>query len=562
MAVDDTLSLYVEDPAGTRRIAADEALALRDYSFSSNLPADAPGGFATLDADVVLPDHPIPPLRSFAPVSLRHVDGTIAWEGRLAAQPEESDEGILTLSGVGHAAALRDDPSVVFLGVVSDTSLWEEPPAERFEQQSAGNRVLQEEFSANIAEGGIVMRMIADRNVATKNGGEVWFVSPAGQVIARVEYLASNSSSLNINQFLHVGPNLDGTSTVQHTITADLTVQTFTPSTTARYAYVQVDADGTVNKSTQYLLRLHRIALFGDHDLARHTVGTDLPDGLLFSDVIEHLVGLHASGIAVEATPSQAVSPNVYFPDPVDVGQVIEEAMAFEADRRAAVFEGPTLHYKPRQDFGRTWVVRRSEGARFVGVGPTSEPEHNAVVVFFSDDDGTPRRVGPPGSGADTEDASLEDSDPSNPVNAAGLYRPLLVEVPEPVRDAKAIELGQLALSEALRPRFAGEVELPRYAERDSERVPTTFLRAGDFIVDGDATESEPMQLIEASYARDSERPAVGTVDTPANRLDAALAGLGVRVRKFPRKRIERRLRKRRRRNRKIRKRAQKERNA
>lgn len=73
--------------------------------------------------------------------------------------------------------------------------------------------------------------------------------------------------------------------------------------------------------------------------------------------------------------------------------------------------------------------------------------------------------------------------------------------------------------------------------------LPTSMIRAGDRVVDGDTPERDELPLVGASYTRSSERPFQGTIDTPANRLDAALARLEVRPRKVNRKKIRRRYR-------------------
>src|SRR5690606_15381065 len=140
----------------------------------------------------------------------------------------------------------------------------------------------------------------------------------------------------------------------------------------------------------------------------------------------------------------------------------LQEAVAFERDRDWAVYDGPqgpTLYVRRRREFGRVWVARRGDGADFSGLGPASELDHDSVIVAFDDQDGMRRTVGPPGSGCDVEDASLQDASPDNPVVASPVVatRPKLVEVSEPIDTAKAIEIGQIALADALIPRYSGE---------------------------------------------------------------------------------------------------------
>lgn len=556
--IDDTLALYVTEPSGRIvRIGPDEpGLPLTDYTLSTTLP----GGFSTADGIGVLPRHPVAIPSKLAPVTIRSQDGTVAWEGRVESTPERSDEGTLSLSLIGHQAALTDDPSVVFLGVLSDTAAWEDPSAAYVEDQSNTGNVVNARLTSSASEGGITITMNTDVDVATKHRGVAWISMPAGVDIGHVQYLASVLSGTSMTLNLNLSANENGTSSETHSITTGLVLTEWTPTTAARYLRIVASPSVLVNKATQFVLRVHRIALYGDHGLPRHEIATDLPDGLLYSDVIEHLIGLHAPFLSVEASPSTIASANIHYLEPTDLATVLDEAVSFEADREWGVFENMTFHYKRREEFGREWVVRRSEGARFVDTGETAEPDYNAVVVTFTDDDGTPRRVGPPGSGADTEDPSLEDTSSSNPVNASPVVsrRTKVVDAGQ-MRAAKAIEVGQLALSEVLRRRFAGEVELPRYGECEGQRLPTWMMRSGDWVVDGDASNPERMPLVETSYSRSSERPMRAVIDTPANRLDAALAGHGVRPAPFKRRRVERSLRKRRKRNAEIRRRARRQ---
>jgi hypothetical protein len=69
--------------------------------------------------------------------------------------------------------------------------------------------------------------------------------------------------------------------------------------------------------------------------------------------------------------------------------------------------------------------------------------------------------------------------------------------------------------------------------------------------VDGDSPSREVLPLVGATYTRSSERPFQGTVDTPANRLDSAIARMEAKPRKINRKKIRRRYRRQRQRRQK-----------
>jgi hypothetical protein len=123
--------------------------------------------------------------------------------------------------------------------------------------------------------------------------------------------------------------------------------------------------------------------------------------------------------------------------------------------------------------------------------------------------------------------------------------------------DEKAIELGALALEEAQRDHFTGSVRLPRAAERNGVWAPTSLMRANDVIFD--AENGRELPVLSTNYSRSAERPAEATIDTPANRLDAAIAEHQGRPRKLRYKRIRRRLRRQRRQSRQARREARRE---
>src|SRR5690606_9456056 len=188
-----------------------------------------------------------------------------------------------------------------------------------------------------------------------------------------------------------------------------LTVRAVVPTEPTRHVRAVATPGSSVNKTDEFVWTLHRIAVFGDHGLPRYPIGSNTPAGLRWSDVLEYLVPLHTT-LATDIEPSSVVAQQIAVLDPTDLGEILQEAVAFERDRDWAVYDGPqgpTLYVRRRREFGRVWVARRGDGADFSGLGPASELDHDSVIVAFDDQDGMRRTVGPPGSGCDVEDASL-----------------------------------------------------------------------------------------------------------------------------------------------------------
>jgi hypothetical protein len=548
---DDSLALYVENPDGSeRRLAGDEpSLPLTDYTLASTLP----GGFSTLDGDAVIPANREAPFGKFAAVSARLKDRTVVWEGRTESTPERSDERLLRLACMGHQAALKDAAGIVFLGVHSDMSAWEDPARDYVEDSASSNVSVNAAVQVSTAENGITFRLDADRNVPTGHRGEIWFRSPAGEKVAEVQYVGSEANAVaSMDSTVRVKDTATGATIDSGNLTLDLGVHSFVPSTAGVYAILRDSPNTTVNSAAR-VMAIHAVSVYGEHGLPRAEID-GLPDGLYFSDIIEYLIGLHTplvTSVGGDSTIERStfVLPHAAWTEATDLATILEDGIAYESGKDWAVWEGRAFHYGTRTEMGREWIVRRSEGARFIDTGETAAPDYNGVIVTYTDSDGVSRRVGPPGSGADTEDASLVDLDPDNPVNASSIMseRDLVVDVGD-TKAEKAIELGEVALAEALRRRFTGEVELPRYAECGGDILPTSLIRAGDKIVDGDSPSREVLPLVGATYTRSSERPFQGTVDTPANRLDSAIARMEAKPRKINRKKIRRRYRRQRRR--------------
>jgi hypothetical protein len=547
----DVAGLYLDEANGqltsAHPLASDASVAMVDYSFTS----ERLGGFATLDATTLPRARGRHPFRKFMPARLVSDAGESLWAGRLDNPGEVSPEGQLQLQCVGHAVLLAET-EMVFLGVANDLTVWGDPPAARIEGANNAGQSVNQSFQTSAGEEGLQITMDSDRGVENSSRGEIWWGKYGELMVAKAQYIASDVSPSEMDPEIQAYDAPGGATIDTQNLDVTLAKTTFTPTTPSRYISIRDKPDDPSPPLTKVArsVTVHAISLFGDHELATYKI-ENLPDGLRFSDVLELLVG--NAGIAVTRSgvstvhPSRDVSDNLAWLESTSLRAILDEAVELEPTYSWGVWEGPTFHWQPMHQ-GAVWEARREDGATFEVEGETAEEDYNVAVVVYENRDGRIKRVGPPGWGGDQEEADLVDDDPTLELNQFGLTKPLVVEAGR-VSDERALELGVLALREAKRKRWQGTVGLPRLALRNGIPTPTFLLRADDVI--RDAGSGELLPVATATYTRSNPLPVAATIDTPANRLDAALAELEARPRRLNKKRIRKRYRKQRHRRRK-----------
>lgn len=303
-------------------------------------------------------------------------------------------------------------------------------------------------------------------------------------------------------------------------------VQLFYNSTSA------AGTDGAV-----YQIAFTDVRLIGDHDLTSHgdTPGTE---GFLASDVIAHVISRFAPLLKFTTGPLGTIQPSSYpipqltWPDSTNAGEMVRGATRFGLEDWA-VWESRTFHWHGRGARGRRWLARVAQ-AGLEETGPQIDQLWESVVVEYRDVDGSTRRVGPPGSGADVESSSLKDADPENPANQLGIPRRTLLRAGTLTPEA-AIEIGrrflaeQKALDSSGRARFVGYV-----MDERGVMHPTSHVRAGDQVRFIDAADGSWRRIVRADHQR-KERAVTVDLDAPPDglaavleRLQAEMVGLGV----------------------------------
>lgn len=154
----------------------------------------------------------------------------------------------------------------------------------------------------------------------------------------------------------------------------------------------------------------------------------------------------------------------------------------------------------------------------------------NGIVVRYSDVDGTALSVGPPGAQVNTTSTDLEDLDPTNPANEAGIPRHPVFEMNAVSTAAKAIAVGKLLLGRYKLLDQSGSASLVGWVEDDGGRLfASSAVRAGDYIAFMDAADTSYRRIVRTSYDHSTITNAID-LGAPPEGLDALLERLNVSI--------------------------------
>ena len=506
-------------------------------TFSSTMP----GGFE--QASLTLPRKPdidYPDLDEFSKVTIRGAGGKIAWQGRLETTPRTSGDQLAISPGLtGYQAALADNNMAREIYIDCDLTRWQGPSTQRqvsyppsvtgqiatvpdatTGQPSISTSVSDAWSASAVAESwydaqGLPLATIyyawkINANIASTDPNWSWLVFASDDDVASAY---DPTSSLRA-----VGPGLGSLAAT---------------TTTRKFGLVQLNyaAAGGTSGST-YSVFWTYLGVVGRHGLTiRGTLAATGGIGVYASDVVAHAVAKYAPGLAlvdragnstIEAT--NFLIPQLVFPDATTAAAIVTQATSYGLEDWW-VDEGPTFHLASRDNHGKDWQARVGPSG-LQETGPTVDQIYNGAVVAYTDVSGIVRTVGPPGSGANVEDARLYDSDPQNAATAAGLTR-----IAPPIQlgvnvAAAAIKVGQSFLIFQKQRSTAGQASLVGYVT-DSTGVtwPAWMVRAGDRITFVDAHDPVPRRVVRSSYD-DATRTNQIDLDSPPQGLAPMLARL------------------------------------
>lgn len=529
------LTADVESPTGRHyRWAGDSPKSYRvpsSLSFSTTVP----GGFESLTANLKRrPGEDYADLTSFSNVRIAGAGAELAWEGRIEGSPRSSgDDMSVTPNAVGWQAALEDDQTAAMPYVDRDLSHWGDATGERklalYDSFSgAAFNVFNSASTDPGDDGAGALRLNLDSRASVGAICESWYDSHSSLGSVYFAYSGRNLAATDFGAISGAADSASVAGTAGTDVvagTAPSGTRTETVMSGYRYAYAQLYRAATaISTDADRPLYLSNVAVYGNHGLTKY--GTEPDAGLYASDVIDHAVTTWAPELSRQIDPSGFVIPHIAFLDYTTAAEIVRQANRFHL-WDWGVWDDKTFHYYEQGGRGRVWRARIGP-TNLQEAGPQMDRIWNGVVVSYPDVDGSTRTVGPPGSGADTEDSNLLDSDTSNPANAAGLRRWTKLDSSTVTTSAGAIEIGRRFLLQSAQINNSGQATIVGVCtDENGVSRPAWQVRAGDYISFTDAADTSPRRIVRTTYDDDSLTNSID-LDSPPEGLDALLERLSV----------------------------------
>lgn len=500
-----------------------------------------PGGFEQLTGTLTRnPEVDYPDLGEFSTLTVRGVSGAVAWEGRLEQTPRTSgDQMAITPNAVGWQAALEDNKTIKAIYVDCDLTRWSGASVQRKIDLDGGGIDADDPSTATDPSSGYPSLVTAIGSTWSRSHRcEAWY-DGNGVALGWLYYAWKKDSQINAVDGQWVwAPYLctddrtpmDSPGSLRAAGPGSGIIQAAAGDRMSALVYMGYTVAGGGNNYPIYWTRL---AVYGNYNLTlRGTGDYQNAPGLWAVDIINHAVSTWApklatswAGASTITSSSQFVIPHLSFPEATSVAEIVKQATRFDL-QDWAVWEGPTFWMADYGTGGRKWRARVGP-AKLQATGRQVDRIWNSVVVQYQDV-GVSRTVGPAGTGANTEDASLVDGDPANPANQAGLTRRALLQMGAS-SPSGAVKIGQAFLAQQKRLSTAGQATLTGYVEDANNGTlwPAWMVRSGDQICFVDAHDPSYRRVVKKTWD-DNTKTAQVDLDSPPQGLDALLARLSV----------------------------------
>jgi hypothetical protein len=533
------LDLYAEvETAGGARYRWDANQApgsrLQNFSFRTKIGegfSDASGQLARrIDFDY-------PDLNLVDTVTVVGADGSVAYEGRLAATPLSLDEkhsvGVTLAGWMSHAK----DKKFREIYVDRDLGGWGGMSVGRRAAVITSNAMpitdgSRKDDSSN-NEASIVTSFTGPWIAPYTPIAEAWYDAGPTARIGKIVYswkretpaLVDNTNTGWAWQVLTATDDVGTSFTTTGSLRAAGPVANavYFPSAYNRYAFLQFNYGTTPGGgSVEYSIAWSKLAIYGTHGLDNPTGQPGEPGGVYASDVMRHIAGQHCPHLDTSGVQDTSyVIQHLAFKDrtyPFDAWLEINKFHQWHL----GVWDNKTLHFRPYDLTDYTWEVRTDDpGTTFEAQGQSTEDFYNGIVVTY-----TNLVTGIEGELTPLTNPELKDTDPANPWNMHGVDHWDEIQLSTPALAADAAQLGRMALAERNRPKAPGTITVRGYIrDRQGNEQPVWKVRAGDTI---SATNFfDGIHLITETDYSDADKSLRVAVDTPFQLLEAYLDRVG-----------------------------------
>ena len=489
----------------------------------------APGGFESLDCTLARkPGTDYADLERLSTLRVLGAGGDVAWEGRLERAPRTSGQTMgVSPSAVGWQAHLDDDKSAAVIFIDRDMNHWADAPLTRRAQLAVtgvgGGKIPVSRT------GGIVWEVPAEALSAAEETDLVYDAGP-GVKVARLDYRgvrtgASWAGSFQAPFVFSSDDDAFVTGVTFASLTLDNAGHPATALTARRYLMLTARTTSAVTPAAGHQQRFDVLNVIGDHGLTMPASSIDGFGGVLASDAVAYAVDRWAPLLTTSVGPSMFVVPHLVFREPTTAAEIVRQATRYGL-QDWAVWEDKTFHWHERGARGRRWRARIGP-AQLEETGPQVDRLWESSIVQYQDVDGSTRTVGPPGSGADTEDAVLKDDDPENPANKLGIIRRDLLTMGVSTA-AGATEIGRRFLEQTKLLDSSGRARIVGHVMDDRGVMhPYWRVRAGDYISFVDSASTGYRRIVRSEKST-SDRSCTIDLDAPPDGLAALLERLGV----------------------------------
>lgn len=526
----------------TIRFGPDEADVGR-VPTSISLSTELPGGFGPADIVLPRPDRfdPIEAQLWAATRIYEAESNRTLYEGRIVGTPAVGADAI-TLECEGFAKSLEDDKTARFLGVDRDLSAWESASTQRQLNLAATPDQGNSTVDADDTTGAPALMLSLESPWVANARSEAWY-DAQGERIGFIDYAWKNSglNPADPAYFYHVFASTDDVATSSDA-TADLHAAgpgSGTLTATGgdkRFGLVMFGYASAVAAAVNFTaVAWTLLGVIGTHGLPLQgsVAAPNTGRGLLVSDMLAYLVRRFAPSLNVSTgtggsiEPTSFAVPHMVFKEATTAKAMVESMVLLGGNTNQpldwGVYEDREFFAKSPGTYGTVWRARLDQASESTDLGPDASTRINGVLVTYDDGTGSQHSVGPTGSGAETTNDLLLDTDPDNPANIRGERHWETFDAGI-TSAAGALLIGQLILYERNQNPWRGDVVV-RDTIRDSAGNvhPVAAVRAGDRIVVEDDTDTSERRIVGTDYDNGECRISVGN---PPNRLDSLLANL------------------------------------